>query len=102
LALRGVLQAQQRVGPHLVDHRGGVAQTIEPRSVQPTRAGNSRVDQSGVSQDAQVLRNRRSADRWEVPGDLTGGQLVVADQPQDGASGGVGDGAQRRVDGSHV
>ena len=97
LPLGGGLQPGQAVGPHLLDERRRVAQPLAPPPVEAPVAVGAHVDQPGVGQHAEVLRDRRAAHRREVAGDLAGRQLVVAHEAQDGAAGRVGDRSQRLV-----
>src|SRR4051794_18367354 len=80
------IQAAQANGPNLVEERRPGAGPFGTASIQAAIAIRAGVDEPFVGQPTQMLRGRGSAHRREMTGDLTGGQLAIAQQTNDGAT----------------
>ena len=79
-----VLQLREAVVPEVAQPGAQLGQAFGPGAVQTSRAGSSLVDQTGLAQDAQVLRNGGAGDVRKARGDLAGGVLAVSNEAQDG------------------
>lgn len=80
---RGVrLERVQRVRPHVVQKGPQRGQSLAAGLVQPAGTVPALVQQTGTLQHGQMLAHRRPG-HLERARDLPGGQLDVADQPED-------------------
>ena len=96
------LQAIEAAGPELVEepaqlgHPGVVGPVEVPGAVAPVE------DELRLTQDAQVLGDRRPGHVLEPGGDHGGGELVGPDDPEDLAAAGLGQGLEGGVHGCIV
>ena len=82
--------------PHAIQELPQPVQALGPGPVEPPGALPPLGQQSGVLQHAQVLADRGPR-HVERGGDLPRGQLVIGDEPQDGAAPWLGDRLQGLV-----
>src|ERR671925_1433426 len=76
------LEDVEALRPELLQKRLQLGEPLGPRPVEALRAVASLAHEARLLQDGQVLRDRRPR-HVEVAGDLTGGELAVADERQD-------------------
>src|SRR5204863_3113823 len=79
------------LAPEFIEERAQLTQALRAGSVDASRALAALAQETRVVQDPQVLRDRLPCD-VEVRGDRSRGHFVVADEMQDLASSGLGDG----------
>ena len=85
------LEDLEVLGPEVVQERAQLGQTLGPGSVDASGAVSALTHEAGIAQVPQVLGDGLAGD-IEARGDLTRGQLPVADETQDLASPWLGDG----------
>jgi hypothetical protein len=69
--------------PELLEEGPQLAEPLGSGAVQATRAVAPLDQQTGITQDPQVLRDRRPGHVAELRRDRPGGQLAVAHEPED-------------------
>jgi hypothetical protein len=82
LALGGVLQRTQALGPEDLERGPELSDGFRSRAVQALRAIPPQGDEAGVLQDAEVLRDRRPRD-VEAARDVADRELLARDQAKD-------------------
>src|SRR5213075_2713390 len=85
------LEDLEVLAPEVVQERAQLGQAFGPGSVDASGAVSALTHETGITQVPQVLGDGLAGD-IEVRGDLTRGELPVADETQDLASPGLGDG----------
>src|SRR6516164_912748 len=90
LMLGGILQVFECITPEVAQ----LAQAFRTSAVQSTGPVAPFGEQAGLTQDAQVLRNGRPGDVWEMSSDLTRRPFAVAYQAQDCLASGIGQGVE--------
>ena len=83
------LESRQSLAPELVEELAQLGETFGADAVQAPGAVAALIEQSGVLEDAEVLRDRGTGD-VEVRRDRARAQLVVADEMQDVTASGLG------------
>ena len=101
LRLGGTLEPVEVVIPEVLQVVAQLIEGLAARAVEPTRPLPALMQQIGVLEHAQVLRDGRPTD-VEVRGDLSGAQLIVGDKLEDAAAAAVGDGGQSCVHDPYV
>ena len=84
------------IGPELLQVGAHLLQPLWSNLVKAARSGFPLRDEAGIAEHPEVLRDGR-AGHLEVGGDLTDGELCVADQQEDFAPPRLGDGLYRAV-----
>src|SRR5919198_4432481 len=84
------LERVQPVAPEVVEKRSQLLEPFRTRSVEASGAVASFAHEPGLLQDGQMLGDRGPS-HVEVRGDLSGGELAVADEAQDAAPARLGD-----------
>src|SRR5262249_2125820 len=104
-SVQNLLQSLERAFPkgavplHPSIHR---LDRFRPHAADAPLPVDATLDQAGVREDSEVLRNRRLADR-EGFGDFTGGALPLAEETLDnGEAGGIGEGAENGGEGNLI
>ncbi len=87
----GRLQAREALTPEVVEELAQLGETLRADAVQPPGAVASFVEQPGVLEHPEVLRDR-GAGHVEMRCDRARAQLVVADKAQDVTASGLGQG----------
>ncbi|HET9162882.1 MAG TPA: hypothetical protein VFN89_05475 [Solirubrobacterales bacterium] len=82
LQLGGELQPLETFGPEAVEEVAQAGKPLGSRPVEPAGAFAPFVEQTGISQHRQMLRNSRSGD-LEMRGDLAGSHLLVTNEGED-------------------
>ena len=94
LMLGGILQVFECITPEVAQPAAQLAQAFRTSAVQSTGPVAPFGEQAGLTQDAQVLRNGRPGDLWEMSSDLTRRPFAVAYQAQDCLASGIGQGVE--------
>src|SRR4051794_1216997 len=95
-AFRFAFECFELVAPQLVKELPQGDEPLRSRSVEPPSAVASLAHESRLLEDGQVLRDRRPGD-VEVRRDLTGSNLTVTDESEDGSASGGGNGLESGV-----
>src|SRR6266568_9381010 len=101
LLLRFAFEGFQADLPELLEEVLELGEPLGTCPVQASGAVASLAHEPRLLQDVQVLGDRRSA-HVEMRRDLAGAELVVADEGQDLAAPGSGDGFQRGLHSAYV
>jgi hypothetical protein len=83
--------------PELFEERPQFSEALGPDAVQPPSTVSSLGDQAGVTEDSQVLRDRRPGDVGKVTGDRAGSQFLALNEQKDLAAARFSDGIEERL-----
>jgi hypothetical protein len=97
-SFRGNLEPTKAICPHLVDEFPHVGHSFHARLEQSELSRGAHRHQSGVVQHLEMLGHRGPGDLWELPGDLSRGALLIADEAQDLPTGSVAQRARNGVE----